>query len=277
MYKEVNKRTEKENIEKATNYKFAQTGKVIIILSVFALIASSCGQLTNKQTDTITNEIVVEQEEPEIISNEPVENKFLITNNSVGYFNIGASWQNIAEKEYHYEYVQGYGTCIDACCNGGFDLGNDIITIGTLCFEKSDIFDDDSDKYKSNTNLFYVISENCRGWYWKDKIRFIEVHSDLFKIKEGVGVGTTLKDAQKKLGKLSFTIGWVTEDRNAVYFSTSSYPNVEFIIDADDYVDGWEELDNLFFAGEEYNLTISDFKNNTKIKRIIVREKQINK
>ena len=272
MYKEVNKITDKENIEKVTSYKLAQMGKVIIILSVFALIASSCGQLTNKQTDTTTNEIVVEQEEAEIISNEPVENKFLITNNSVGYFNIGASWQNIAEKEYHYEYVQGYGTCIDACCNGGFDLGNDIITIGTLCFEESEYYDDEieSNKYKNNPNVFYVSSDNCRGWYWKDKIRFIEVHSDLFKIKEGVGVGTTLKDAQKKLGKLSFTIGWVTEDRNAVYFSTKYYPNVKFIIDADDYVDGWEELDDL---EEKDTLTISDFKNNTKIKRIIIVEK----
>ena len=72
-----------------------------------------------------------------------------------------------------------------------------------------------------------------------------------------------------KLGKLVFDIGWIEEDINAVQFSTSSYPNIGFVLDADDYTNGWEELSNLM--GKKNNLTISDFKYNTKIKRIIVR------
>ena len=214
------------------------------------------------------------REERKEMTNEQFDglNKFLITNNSVGYFKIGGSWQNFAEKEYHYKYNQSYGTCVDACCNGGFDLGNDIMTIGTLIFEESKSYDDEIERnrYKNNPNVFYVSSDNCRGWYWKDKISFIVIYSDLFKTKEGVGVSTTLEDAQKKLGKLVFDIEWIEENANAVQFNTSSYPEIEFVLDADDYVDGWEELSN-FLEKETNKLTISDFHANTKIKRIIVR------
>ena len=239
--------------------------KTVIILSILALIAGSCGQRTDKQTKTVNNKAVGEQKEKNTQSeNEQFDrkNKFLITNNSVGYFNINGSWQNLAEKEYHYQYVQGYGTCVDACCNGGFDLGNGIMTIGALRF------DDKIDK--SNPNVFYVSTDNCGGWYWKDKISFIVIHSDLFKTKEGVGVSITLEESQKKLGKLVFNIGWIEEDANAVQFSTSFYPTIGFVLDVDDYIGNWEEIS---FMGEGNTLTISDFKDNTKIKRIIVKSR----
>ena len=260
---------------KMNNNKIAMR-KTVITLTVLMLIASSCGQRTTKQTEIANNKSACKQKEENTQGkNEQFDkqNKFLITNNSVGYFNIGDSWQNLAENEYHYQYIQGYGSCIDACCNGGFDLGNGIMTIGTLSFENSESFDDETEgnKYKSNPNVFYVSSENCRGWYWKDKISFIIIQSDLFKTKEGIGVNTTLEESQNKLGKLVFNVGWVTEDENAVQFTTSFYPNIGFILDAEDYVGGWEELDNL--TGEKNTLTISDFKENTKIKRIIINGK----
>ena len=248
--------------------------KAVITLSIFILIMNSCGQRTTKQTEKeANNEPACEQKEENIQNeNEQLDsqNIFLITNNSAGYFNIGGSWQNLAQDEYHYKYVQAYGTCIDACCTGGFNLGNNIITIGTLRFENSESFDDEVErkKHKNNPNVFYSSSDNCRGWYWTDKISFIVIHSDLFKTKEGVCVNTALEEAQKKMGKLVFNIGWITEDINAVYFTTSSYPNIEFILDADDYVDGWEALDDIV---GEYTLTISDFKDETKIRRIIIR------
>ena len=37
--------------------------KAVIILSVFALIAGSCGQATKKQVETINNEIVSNQKD----------------------------------------------------------------------------------------------------------------------------------------------------------------------------------------------------------------------
>jgi len=191
------------------------------------------------------------------------KNKFLITNNSVGYFEIGGAWQNFAENDYNYKSIQGYGTCTDACCNGGFDLGNGILTIGSLIFE----YNESKSKYKNNPNVFYVSSGNCKGWYWKDKISFIVVYSDSFKTKEGVGVGTTLEDAQRKLGRLTFNIGWA-EEEHPVTFRTSSYPSIRFILDGNDYNKGhWVTLEHV---GEENTLTISDFKRNTKIKGIIV-------
>jgi len=235
--------------------------KTILILSVLAFIASNCGQATKQS---------------------PVEDKFLITDNSVGYFEISGSWQNLAEKEYQFEYLQSYGSCVDACCTGGFDAGNEItendwgaqvfknlkLTFGTAKFETAES-DAESNKYKKNPDVFYVGSDNCKGWYWKDKISFIIIHSDLFKTKEGVGVGTTLKDAEKKLDKLLFDVGWVEEDGNALQFSASAYPNVGFILDPDDFAKGWEALSSLY--GQGNTLKVSDFKANTKIKRIIVR------
>ncbi|MCL2329347.1 MAG: hypothetical protein FWC39_12650 [Bacteroidetes bacterium] len=264
--------------------------KTVIILSVIALIASGCGQNTTKQVETVNNEITNEQKEESTQSeNEQINssNKFLITNNSAGYFTIGGSWQDFARNKYQYEFVQGYGTCVDACCNGGFQLGNGIIkndwneqvlkdlklTIGALRFEVCDESLSDkinAKKHKNNPDVFYVSSDNCKGWYWKDKISFMILYSDLFKTKEGVGVGTTLEDAQKKLGILPFYVGWLEENPDAVQICTRLYPNITFILDPNDYANGWEEL-STFMGNDDNSLTISDFKPNTQIKRIIIR------
>lgn len=270
--------------------------KTVIIVSIIALIANSCGQTTEKQSKTVNNETVSErkdnvqqQKEDSQSENEQSDtlNKFLITNNSAGYFTIGEPWQDFAKNKYQYEFVQGYGSCVDACCKGGFYLGNGIIknewdeqiledlklTVGSQIFEENDAesWDDEigSKKYKNDPTLFYVSSDNCKGWYWKDEIGFIILYSDLFKTKEGVSVGTTLEDAQKQLGKLLFDIGWIEENPNAVQFKISSYPNIEFILKPDDYAGNWEELSGL--RGKGNMLTISDFKENTTIKQIIIR------
>jgi hypothetical protein len=201
---------------------------------------------------------------------------YLIVNNSVGFFKLGETWQNFAKNHYYYKSVQGYGTCLDACCDGGYTLGKAItngnygqtienpeITIGALRFGESE----SKTEHKNNANLFYISSDNCSGWYWKDKISYIMIYSEAFKTKEGVGVGTTLEKLKEILGEVVINIGWLEEDANAVQVKINSYPSIEFILDVDDAIGGYEKLSTL-----DGTATILDFKKNTKIKRLIVRK-----
>ena len=66
---------------------------------------------------------------------------------------------------------------------------------------------------------------------------------------------------------MDFNIGWIEEDENALRVVIKSYPNIEFILDVNDYNGNWEDISLL---RDENSLTISDFKKNTKIKRLIV-------
>lgn len=200
---------------------------------------------------------------------------YLITNNSVGYFKIGGFWQKFAKINYAYKFIQGYGSCMDACCDGGFSLGkviinsdygkvieNPEITIGASSFSKSA----SKTQHKGNPKVFYITSDNCSGWYWKDKINYIVVYSEAFKTKEGIGIGTTLEKIQELMGKVVIKIGWMEEDGNAIQVKVDSYPNIEFILDADDAIGGYEKLSTF---GEQL-ASITDFKENTKIKRLII-------
>lgn len=49
--------------------------------------------------------------------------QYLIPDSLVGLFSFGNSWQQIAKEVYQFEYIQGYGNCMDACCEGNFILG----------------------------------------------------------------------------------------------------------------------------------------------------------
>lgn len=202
------------------------------------------------------------------------ETKFLITNKSVGYFKLGESWKNFAQQDYNYSSSQAYGICIDACCDGGYELmkntlnkdnestfENSEMLIGAMLFDNSESDREHSD----NENVFYSSSDNCNGWYWKDKIKYIVVYSQEFKTKEGVGVGTNLQKAQEVLGNLTINIGWLEEDENAVNFKVDSYPDILFILDAED-AGGYEKLSML----EERKLKVSDFNAQSVIKKLIV-------
>lgn len=298
---------------------------IFILISTFGLfLLLSCGQKnSNNNSEEILEEVEIEKQVENI-----VDEKFLITRNSVGYFKIGNSWQDVA-KIYNYKSKQSYGSCVDACCDGGFLLENKI-TIGAMLFDQAE--DYEGNKYTSNPNdipegatkniyemifvykvngeekefstedlsnvpegaefierkdkliewiyptlnkdVFYPAfsdyNRNCGGsWYWRDKIGYIVVHSDLFKTKEGIGVGTTLEEVQKKNGNLHFYVGWIEEDENALKIILKSYPNIEFVLDVDDYKGNCEEISLL---RDENSLTISDFKRNSKIKHLIVNQ-----
>jgi hypothetical protein len=199
---------------------------------------------------------------------------FMITDTSVGLFKLNASWQNLAQNYYKYNFVQGYGICIDGCCDGGFVLGKNItrgtdglitgnasISIGAITFDESQ----SKSEHKNNPNVFFVSTENCSGWYWKDKTNYIIVYSEAFKTKEGIGVGTTLEKLKEFFGEVIINIGSLEEDPNAVQVQIASCPNIQFVLDEDDAIGGYEKLSSL-----RETATIKDFKSNTMIKRLII-------
>lgn len=205
-----------------------------------------------------------------------VPEKYLITDNSVGYFPIGGAWQDAATRQYGFKFIQGYGTCEDACCDGGYDLGFRIedgdygkemadlqITIGAVLFSESE----SADEFRYSPGVFFSSSPNCTGWYWMDKINYILVSSSRFRTKEDVGVGSTLPMMQERFGRLDFNVGWIEEDPNALQVSVPAYPNIRFILNVEDYQGNWQDID---MKGEKNGLTIADFKRGTKIRQLLV-------
>lgn len=235
-----------------------------LLFIILGVLLGGCEQKTSK-IDKQTETVAVDKS----------ENKFLITDNAVGHFKIGEAWQSTAKEDYKYKYVQGYGTCTDACCDGGSLLGNKTIddeygttienpqlNIGAMLFDE----DESESKHKNNPDVFYVSSDNCKGWYWKDKTEYITIFSDLFKTKEGIGVGTTLEELQEKFGELHFYVGWIEEDVNALQVEIKAYPKIKFILDIEDYKDNWEDIS---LKGDENSITIANFKKGSKIKRLL--------
>lgn len=255
----------------------------LLLIGALGILLLGCGQNSakNNEINNDNNKFLIESGRQESENNigsiitEFSDEKTLITNNSVGYLKIGAAWQNSAKNDYNYNINQSYGSCIDGCCDGGFLLekndqdlsetaGDAIqLTIGAMDFD----YNDSQDAHSGNSDVFYISSDNCKGWYWKDKINYIVIYSDLFKMKEDIGVGTTLEKVQEKFGKLIFDIGWIEEDVNALKIVLDPYPNISLILDINDFKDNWEIISA---KGKENKLTISDFNKNTTIKRIII-------
>jgi hypothetical protein len=254
---------------------------VISFVSISILTLLSCNEQSTDAKDT-NNDQNAEVNKPDSVvlidSSILIQDiKYLITDTSVGHFIHNNPWQNIAKNIYNFQFLEGYGKCHDACCDGGYLLGNKIIdseygqtiefpelTIGAVSFDKNN---EDPSTHKNNPNVFFVLTDNCPGWYLKDKINYVVVYSEQFRTKEGVGVASTLEMAEALFSKLDFYIGWIEEDSDALNFTVKQYPNIEFILDIEDYKGNWEDIS---LQGEDNTLKILDFKKNTKIQRIIV-------
>jgi hypothetical protein len=143
-------------------------------------------------------------------------------------------------------------------------------------------------KHKYNPNVFYSMSDNLRGWYYKDKIKYVLIFSELFKTKEQVGVGSTLESVQKIFGKLNINVGSLTGEPEPypITFNLKPYPQILFILDIEDckafipWEGDWDNIDwdsyekSMHYRSlellENTTLSVNDFKKNSKIKTIIV-------
>jgi len=233
---------------------------------------------TNKANEYLKN--IINEKEIEILKEKP-DLDFLITNNSVGLFRIGNSWQYYAKNYYRFNFKQTFGKCIDGACDGGFILGDNLkntenknleveegalLTIGASPFMSNNT----KSNFNNNQNIFFISSANNDGWYWKDKTSYIIVHSDKFKTKEGIGVGSTLSELKRLLVSTKIKIGWLREDINAIKVEAKAYPGIKFIIEYKDAIGGLDNLESLDDNGLEINE--SNFNENARIARIIVEE-----
>ena len=253
---------------------------ILLIIILGALVMGSSQETSKKDSSSKENSI-----KTQISTNgannytNNVDEKFLITSSSVGYFKVGKQWQKIAKEVYNYKYEEGYGQCIDACCTGGFGLlkNTGVDKNGEKKYEVEltiivPMYSDNADKnaFKNNPKVFFVWSDNCSGWYLKDKVEAITVISESFKTKEGIGIGTRLKDIVKMFGAVDINIGWLEEDPYAISFHIPPYPDIDFGLNPDDAIGGYDGLSEFEFNTIRETTKSSHFKEDTKISRIIV-------
>jgi hypothetical protein len=236
------------------------------------IVFCSCG------TD---NAIVIYEENGVLHSDELpnvklIKSSHLITDNSVGDFRLNQAWQNVAKTTYGFDFVQTEVGCNHGSCSGGYMLGLGLSADRSLKDQWEDVELEIElkvanlsavEKSKYSDQIFYNDSPNYKEWFWKDTISIIHIYSTKFMTKEGVGIGSSLKEAENKLGKLKFNVGWIEEDPNAVSFSAANYPDVSFILSYTDLIGEWEEFSHKGDLGEN---GIDSFKEGASIKRIVV-------
>jgi len=185
--------------------------------------------------------------------------KFLITNDSAGYFKIGKPWQKNAKEVYNYAYKERNQCGYEACCSGGFELIKTDVDKKLEKESSPDIiiipktFSNNREKnaFKNNPDVFFVESGfdgECSSWYFKDKVGGIIILSDAFKTKDGIGVGTRLQDILKVYGAIEL-IGCSggdpeADNSNEFLFKIPSYPGLEFVLDEGDNICNVGELDS---------------------------------
>lgn len=230
------------------------------------------------------------------INEDTPRDKYLITNNSAGYFRIDGTVKDVNDEHYKYKYHIGGINMVDAAVIAGtfldenYDENDDeidgcsmpvpdenaIIAFKSKYFAYYDENDPKNSEYEQDSTIYLIRCENSSSWYRKDSIKNIVIYSDLFKTAEGIGVGITFEELRKAYGKLYLHIGWIeSEERVEVW--TVKYPMIRFIFKEEDvinfapgksedesesdYIDGWAG------SREEDG---SGFKPKSKIWRIII-------
>ncbi len=212
--------------------------------------------------------VAVENESVDAVVSTAVSEDFLITDDAAGRFSLGQPWRSVNQR-YGYTFTQGYGSCIDACCTGGFLLSGGVgdkkpmLTIGAAIFD----VESDETRYVNRKDVFYIVSDNCSGWYKVDEVAYLEIYDAAFQTKEAIGPGSTLLQASKTYPNLIFGAGWIEEDANALYFRVPSYSNLMFVLDVEDYLGDWETIS---MSREDNQIKVKDFKAGAKIQRVRV-------
>lgn len=230
----------------------------ILIVAVSALFLAICGQKAVKAENNHKVKIVDDpslflvkdsfnsdvDDQKEILP--PNLSKYLITDSTVGYFLLGNAWRYVAKTSYQYDFLQSCAGSFDGSCEGGFGIGRNLKLNESNVCENADLVigadiyyggwgsSTDSNLFKGNPNTFFVASDNNNSWYWVDKIGYIVVQSEKFKIKEGIGVGSTIRDVEQIFGEFMINF-WAGDGGTEVNFRLKSYKNVVFLLDEHDF------------------------------------------
>lgn len=219
-----------------------------------------------------------------------IPDKYLITDSSAGFFRLNSSWQARNAMDYNYNYIRDNVFCVDACCSGGYYLGNGITkhpeynwdvleTLDLVVMCKKLSSEDNSSKYKNNKKVFYNVSDNCPGWFYHDSIMTIAIYSEVYKTIHGVGVGVPLREIERVFGKIQFDVGWMEEDGTPIHFTLKQCPNLKFYVDSDQLIDheNYERWSEYSLTGLENDLSVSKhFISDAKISFILIGDKFAN-
>ena len=187
------------------------------------------------------------------IKEEFQRSQYLITNNSAGYFRINGIVSEINNKYYQLGYHVGGINMVDAATVAGSFLDKDydnvdekiegcmmpypdenaIISFENKYYRPDEDGNPSDEELKKNTNIYHIQCENSDSWYYKDSIDAIVIRSELFKTKEGIGVGSTFEELKEAYGVLLLHIGWIESDER-VQVRATQYPMVRFIFMEED-------------------------------------------
>lgn len=235
----------------------------------------------------------------EFINEDTPKSKYLITNNSAGYFRIDGTVKETNNEYYKLKLHVGAINMVDAASiagcfldkNNGDDSQSDEINGCTMpypdentaiafegkYFKSFEEDDPQNDEYKNDTSLYLIQCENTSSWYRKDSIESIVIHSEDFKTQEGISVGSTFEELRDTYGDLFLHIGWI-ESNERVEVRTAKYPMVRFIFKDEDVIDfcRYKKSENSNEQCEEDGFNGyrkedgSGIKPNSKIWRIII-------
>ena len=263
-------------------------GKSPLLFAIITLIqiASSCTTSTQPQPDNIIPDETVENSAQRVdtlsqsdsIRYVPTPNEensapiieteekqpFLITKYSAGFFTLGDTIGNLIQyygwKEEEMEY---YGDgCLIPYRYVKSDTGEVIELSYTFAGGKGI---EDEELYKSDTiNYMYVESDNCGGYYNRNKIESMAILSDKFRTKEGIGVGSTFSELEA-----TYTITDATcyENVDGMIFTTVSvneYPNMIFYFSNNDITINTDREEALGYI----KLNSSHFKPNARVAEV---------
>lgn len=282
---EIDKQLNSVNSSQSNYFGLIAVVIAVVVIMILFFVTNKTTNITDEVTK-VSSYTSIDKHSTFSQNSEQKEEKYLVTNNSVGLFKIGGTCLDIAKNDYNYDFIQRDGDLFnDACNNIGYDLGYNIvndengpkikypkITISGMLYEFAEDYNHkiNSKKYENNPNLVYdSTSIYSNGWYWKDKIGSIIVLSHVFKTKEGIGVGTNINKVKELFGDFSIYSSW--HIGNVFHFKIEAYPNLVFDIDGDDAIRGYEFY-NQNGSPIDPSLSVSDFKENAKIKRILIND-----
>ena len=150
---------------------------------------------------------------------------FLITEKSVGLFSvndtIGRSadfygWPQIEDSEWY-----------DGCIKPTKNIGGLVLYYKFAFSEDAPQIDRESIS-KDSLKYTFSKSDNCTGFYYRDSISRIEVYSEIFKTKEGIGIGSTVSDLQQEFTGLEGIYGVDPDGKCINYIKVTEYPRILF-------------------------------------------------
>jgi len=208
--------------------------KTVIILSAFALIASSCGQATKKQVKLQTEAAEISAENIYTSS----EQKYLIKDNGIDIFLIG---QNIPTQTEGYSITKSIQTRTEE----GEDFEIPVYTV-----------------FEDGQAILNIEPFGDEIGSKPDRIGNIFILSAKFKTSKNIGLHSTIEEFIDAYP--NFTIWYSYVSDRYVIEAGEPFDGIQFVLDGNDFID----KNGPTFDSDMTILKPSEFKKGSKIKEI---------